>query len=131
MKIPNFRRELEAEFGNKGYQLLTIFDSSISIKDVSELSFTRLVDISFKIGRTEESFLKRFIKEEEMLKWSRVLKYYTYSQASKYHKFCDHRSNECRLSFEVEEISKINVGGKTYIRAKCDSIIKKGKVWQV
>ena len=59
----------------------------------------QLVYVHYKVRDDDQHVLKKVVKGEEVLKLSRVLKYYTYSKQSKYHSYCDHRRGECKIGF--------------------------------
>ena len=78
------------------------------------------------MGSCEDSVLKAVIKGETILKNSRLLKYYTYSTQSKYHDYCEHRKQECSIAFEMDELSRVNIEGETWVKGKCDKMTQLG-----
>lgn len=63
--------------------------------------FHQLAYVHYKVRDDDEHITRKVIKGDDLLKHSRILKYYTYSTQSKYHVYCEHRPNECRIGFEV------------------------------
>lgn len=52
-----------------------------------------MVYVHYKLREEDEYVIKKVVKSEELLKHSRILKYYTYSTDTKYHAYCEHRKN--------------------------------------
>ena len=57
------------------------------------------IQIDIKVNGSKRDEIKKMMKNDKKLKCSRILKYYTYSQDTKYHKFCFHREVGCQLLF--------------------------------
>jgi hypothetical protein len=84
---------LVEEFFKKGYGIVRMNGKVMSECVVKEKIGHPLVYVHYKLREEDEYVLKKVIKSNDLLKNSRILKYYTYSKDSKYHAYCEHRKN--------------------------------------
>jgi hypothetical protein len=84
-RIPNFENSIKEEFLKKGYGLVKRNGKVWSDCLIKENMFHTLLTVHYKVNEEEEDVIKSVIKGNEILKISRVLKYYSYSKNSKYH----------------------------------------------
>ena len=79
LKIPNFETELIEDFIKKGYGVVKMNGKVLSEYLIKQKLFHQLIYVHYKVRDDDQSITRKIIKGDQLLKHSRILKYYTYS----------------------------------------------------
>ena len=131
-KIPDFERQLVEEFAKKGYGIVRERGRIAHETSLPEKLTHQLLKVKYKVSSSlDRAEVKHLVRKDDCLRESRLLKYHYYSKDSKYHKYCEHSDGACQIGFHFEEVFRLNIGGKFYLRARCDRITLHRKVHRV
>jgi hypothetical protein len=116
----------------KGYGIIREKGKIVNEMEINSKMSHQAIKIKYKVSSSiDESLIKETVKRNECLKESRLLKYYYYSKQSRYHRYCDHADSSCQIGYEFEEVFKVNIAGRAYLRMRCDSISKVGNYYRI
>jgi hypothetical protein len=89
-----------------------------------------LVSLEWRVRGGKEE-VRGVVREHPTLKGCRLLKYYTYSPQTKYHRYCAHSLDHCRLSFQCDSAHQLLIEGRPYFKVRCAKVTRVGPLWRV
>jgi len=131
MKAPSLQGQIVRRFVSMGYGLIK--EGGVPLYEDKHLPTKsyQLISIEWRINQHKHEQVKQIVRDHLGLKHSRLLKYYTYSPQTKYHSYCRHSQNHCRLDLRFEWVARMSIEGKLYFKVKCDKIERIGPVWKI